>query len=70
MDKKFQDIHYINPACEEVFVMRQVHINEINMHETSIEIFINTINPLTGETEEKLACVFLPKLKGYKLVID
>lgn len=70
MDKKFQDIRYINSACEVVFIMRQVNITEINMHETSIEIFINTINPLTGAIEDKLACIFLPKLKGYKLVIE
>lgn len=70
MDNKLQDIHFINPAGEAVFIMRAVHINEIQMRETSFEIFINMTNPLTGEVDNRLASIFLPKIKGYKLIID
>ena len=70
MDKTYQDIHYVNFDHEEVFVMRQVRINEIQMHETYIEIFISTINMFTEKPDNRLAVVIIPKLRNHKLIID
>lgn len=63
MDKTFQDIHFIDINETEYFVLRMVQIQNINMTASNlIEIVIKETNI------EK--SILLPKMRGFKLLID
>lgn len=72
MDKKYQDIHYINNKSKEnIFVRRKVEIRNISFKESYIEIdFIEEINPTTLLYGAFIKTIIIPKLQGHSLIID
>ena len=71
MDKKYQDIHYINKIKENVFVLRKVEIRNISFKESYIEIdFIEELNPTTLSYGSFIKTIIIPKLQGHTLIID
>ena len=71
MDKKFQDIHLVDSNNKELFVLRMVEIESIDMHDSnSIIIWIEIYSTDPGIWKPLKAPIYLPKMKGCKLIID
>ena len=71
MDKKYQDIHYINnKSRKNVFVRREVVIRNISFKESYIEIDYIEITPTTLCYGAITKTIIIPKLQGYSLIID
>ena len=73
MDKKYQDIHYQDSQTNYEYVLRCVHIITIDMSGDFIEIYFKFPNEspeakLDGGVKTKI--MFLPKIRGAKLIID
>ena len=71
MDKKYQDIHYINnKSRKNVFVRREVVIRNIRFKESYIEIAFIEITPTTLSYGAIIKTIIIPKLQGHSLIID
>ena len=71
MDKKYQDIHYINnKSRKNVFVHREVEIRNISFKESYIEIDFIEITPTTLLYGAIIKTIIIPKLQGHSLIID
>ena len=70
MDKKYQDIHYINNSRKNVFVRREIEIRNISFKESYIEIDFIEITPTTQLYGAITKTIIIPKLQGYSLIID
>ena len=71
MDKKYQDIHYINnKSRKNVFVRREVEIRNISFKESYIEIDFIEITPTTLLYGAITKTIIIPKLQGHSLIID
>ena len=71
MDKKYQDIHFINnKSRKNVFVCREVEIRNISFKESYIEIDFIEITPTTLLYGAITKTIIIPKLKGHSLIID
>lgn len=71
MDKKYQDIHYIeNKSRKNVFVLREIQIRNISFKDSYIEIDYIKITPTTLSYGAIIKTIIIPKLKGYSLIID
>lgn len=71
MDKKFQDIHLVDSNNKELFVLRMVEIESIDMHDGNlIIIWIESYSTDPGIWKSSKAPIYLPKMKGCKLIID
>ena len=71
MDKKYQDIHYINSKSRKnVFVRREVEIRNISFKESYIEIDFIEITPTTLLYGAITKTIIIPKLQGHSLIID
>lgn len=70
MDKKYQDIHFINnKSRENVFVLREVEIRHISFKDSYIEIYIE-ITPTIPSYGSIIKTIIIPKLQGHSLIID
>ena len=71
MDKKYQDIHYIeNKSRKNVFVLREIQIRNISFKDTYIEIDFIEITPTTLSYGAIIKTIIIPKLQGHALIID
>lgn len=71
MDKKYQDIHYIeNKSRKNVFVLREIQIRNISFKESYIEIDFIEITPITLVYGAFIKTIIIPKLQGHSLIID
>ena len=71
MDKKYQDIHYIeNKSRKNVFVCREVEIRNISFKESYIEIDFIERTPTTLLYGTIIKTIIIPKLQGHSLIID
>ena len=71
MDKKYQDIHYINnKSRKNVFVLREIEIHKISFKESYIEIDFIKITPTTLLYGAIIKTIIIPKLQGHSLIID
>lgn len=71
MDKKYQDIHYIeSKSRKNVFVLREIQIHNISFKDTYIEIEYIEITPTTLSYGAIIKTIIIPKLKGHLLIID
>ena len=71
MDKKYQDIHYINnKSRKNVFVRREVEIRNISFKESYIEIDFIDMSPTTLLYGAITKTIIIPKLQGHSLIID
>ena len=71
MDKKYQDIHYINnKSRKNVFVRREVKIRNISFKESYIEIDFIEITPISLVYGSVIKTIIIPKLQGHSLIID
>lgn len=71
MDKKYQDIHYIeNKSRKNVFVLREIQIRNISFKDTYIEIDFIEITPTTLSYGAIIKTIIIPKLQGHSLIID
>lgn len=71
MDKKYQDIHYIeNKSRKNVFVLREIQIRNISFKDSYIEIDYIEITPITLSYGAIIKTIIIPKLQGHSLVID
>ena len=71
MDKKYQDIHYINNKNRKnVFVLREIEIRNISFKESYIEIDFIEITPTTLLYGAIIKTIIIPKLQGHSLIID
>ena len=71
MDKKYQDIHYIeNKSRKNVFVCREVEIRNISFKESYIEIDFIERTPTTLLYGTIIKTIIIPKLLGHSLIID
>ena len=71
MDKKYQDIHYIeNKSRKNVFVLREIQIRNISFKESYIEIEYIEITPTTLLYGAFIKTIIIPKLQGHALIID
>ena len=71
MDKKYQDIHYINnKSRKNVFVRREVEIRNISFKESYIEIDFIETTPTTLLYGAITKTIIIPKLQGHSLIID
>ena len=71
MDKKYQDIHYIeNKSRKNVFVLREIQIQNISFKDTYIEIDYIKITPTTLSYGAIIKTIIIPKLEGHLLIID
>lgn len=73
MDKQYQDIHYEDTITNKKFVLRCIHITQIDMRGDFIEIHFEFPNEsamakLSGGNTAR--AIFLPKIRGTKLIID
>lgn len=70
MDKKYQDIHFINNKSKEnVFVLREVEIRYMSFKDNYIEIYIE-ITPTKLSYGSIIKTIIIPKLEGHSLIID
>lgn len=71
MDKKYQDIHFINnKSRENVFVLREVEIQYMIFKDSYIEINYIKTNPTTLAYGPFIKTIIIPKLQGHSLIID
>lgn len=71
MDKKYQDIHLVDDKDNVLFVIRQVQIESIDMNNNCmIVIWIKPYSLEPGIWNPSTAPIYLPKMKGCKLIID
>ena len=71
MDKKYQDIHFINNKNRKnVFVLREIEIRNISFKESYIEIDFIEITPTTLLYGSITKTIIIPKLQGHSLIID
>ena len=71
MDKKYQDIHYIeNKSRKNVFVLREIQIRNISFKDSYIEIDFIEITPTTLSYGAIIKTIIIPKLQGHSLIID
>ena len=71
MDKKYQDIHYIeNKSRKNVFVLREIQIRNISFKDSYIEIDFIEITPTTLSYGAIIKTIIIPKLQGHALIID
>ena len=71
MDKKYQDLHYINNTSrKDVVVFRKIKIRDIRFKENYIEIDFIEITPTTLLYGAIIKTIIIPKLQGHSLVID
>ena len=71
MDKKYQDIHYIeNKSRKNVFVLREIQIRNMSFKDSYIEIDYIEITPTTLSYGAITKTIIIPKLQGHSLIID
>lgn len=71
MDKKYQDIHYIdNKSRKNVFVLREIQIRNMSFKDSYIEIDFIEITPTTLSYGAIIKTIIIPKLQGHSLIID
>ena len=71
MDKKYQDIHFINnKSRKNVFVRREIEIRNISFKDSYIEIEYFEITPTTISYGAIIKTIIIPKLQGHSLIID
>lgn len=71
MYKKFQDIKFVDENDNLLFLTRQVQIESIDFSKSSIiSIQIKLFSLIPGLVNPQSQYIFLPKLKGCKLIID
>ena len=71
MDKKYQDIHYINNTSRKnVVVYRKIKIRDIRFTENYIEIDFFDLTPTSLRYGAFIKTIIIPKLEGHSLVID
>lgn len=71
MDKKYQDIHYIeNKSRKNVFVLREIQIRNMSFKDSYIEIDYIEITPTTLSYGAIIKTIIIPKLQGHSLIID
>lgn len=71
MDKKYQDIHYIeNKSRKNVFVLREIQIRNMSFKDSYIEIDFIEITPTTLCYGAIIKTIIIPKLQGHSLIID
>ena len=71
MDKKYQDIHYIEiKSRKNVFVLREIQIRNISFKDSYIEIDFIEITPTTLSYGSVIKTIIIPKLQGHALIID
>ena len=71
MDKKYQDIHYIeNKSRKNVVVYRKIKIRDIRFTENYIEIDFFDLTPTQLHYGAFIKTIIIPKLEGYSLIID
>ena len=71
MDKKYQDIHYIeNKSRKNIFVLREIQIRNMSFKDSYIEIDFIEITPTTLSYGSVIKTIIIPKLQGHSLIID
>ena len=71
MDKKYQDIHYINNTSrKDVVVFRKIKIRDIRFTENYIEIDFFDLSPTSLRYGAFIKTIIIPKLQGHSLIID
>ena len=71
MNKKYQDIHYINNnSRKNVFVLREIEIRNMSFKDSYIEIEFIKITPTTLSYGSVINTIIIPKLQGHSLIID
>ena len=71
MDKKYQDIHYIeNKSRKNIFVLREIQIRNMSFKDSYIEIDFIEITPTTLSYGSIIKTIIIPKLQGHSLIID
>lgn len=68
MDKKYQDIHFINnKSRKNVFVLREIEILNMSFKDSYIQISCVKTTPVYGSV---IKTIIIPKLEGHSLIID
>ena len=71
MDKKYQDIHYIeNKSRKNVFVLREIQIRNISFKDSYIKIDFLELSPTSLLYGAFIKTIIIPKLQGHSLIID
>ena len=71
MDKKYQDIHFINnKSRKNIFVLREIEIHKISFKESYIEIDYIEITPISLVYGAIIKTIIIPKIQGHSLIID
>ena len=71
MDKKYQDIHFINnKSRKNIFVLREIEIRNMSFKDGYIEIDYLEITPTTLSYGSIIKTIIIPKLQGHSLIID
>lgn len=71
MDKKYQDIHFINnKSRKNVFVLREIEVRNISFKDSYIEIDYFERTTITSSYGSIVKTIIIPKLQGHSLIID
>lgn len=71
MDKKYQDIHFINnKSRKNVFVLREIVIHNMSFKDSYIEIDYFERTTITSSYGAIIKTIIIPKLQGHSLIID